>query len=139
MSLSLNCWFNYNRQNYLTINAYFINVDWNYHEIFIVFKHVSEFHIDKHLIEIMMKILHRNEIQNRIQNVITNNAKNNKTMHVSFLKMLQNQKYDVDKFERIFCFVHIIQLILKKLFKIIHISFKNENFQIDWNETKNKK
>ena len=123
----------------MTINAYFIDNNWNYYEIFIVFEHVNDFHTNDHLIEIMMKILHRNEIQNRIQNVTIDNANDNKIMHTSFLKMLIKQKYDVNDFEKFFCLIHVIQLTLKKLFNAIHIDIKNENFQIDWNEYKNKK
>jgi hypothetical protein len=135
VSLALNCWSSYNRQDYLTINAYFIDANWNYHEVLLVFEHVIESHTGARLTEILNNVMIRHSLEDRILAIITNSASNNQTMLKELLRMIRDNRVyanlhtDVHDIQRVPCLAHVIQLAVKKLLDRIRINLKNVEFQ----------
>jgi hypothetical protein len=137
--LFMNCWFSFNRQEYLTINAYFIDDKWIYHEVLLAFEHVTESHTNTRLTKIMQDIIIRHKLQDRILAITSDNVENNNTMHVELLRMLRIKMFDdinfnVRNIKRVFCLAHVIQLALRELLEKIRINSTNETFQISWND-----
>ncbi len=143
ISLTLNCWFSFNRQEYLAVNAYFIDDNWNYHEVLLTFEHISESHTESRLAKIMQDIISRHKLQDRILATTSDNADNNNTMHEKLLRMLRTRTFDnvhfnVRDIERVSCLAHVIQLTLRKLLGKIRINSRNEDFQTSWNDKDNR-
>jgi hypothetical protein len=159
--LSLNCWSFYNKQNYLTINAYFIDEAFKLHEVLLIFKHVNEHHIEVRLACILIDILKQYHIKNRIYAIITDNAENNLTMHIKLIRFIrfslfenvetnlldsnvqelsvqesnmQESNMQKSNMKKISCLVHVIQLTFFDLLRKIRIKLSNDDFQIRWDE-----
>ena len=71
----------------MTINAYFINLKWKYHEVLLFFKHVKESYNDEKLITVLNNVLKTHEISNLI--IITDNVNNNETLHNNLIEMIK--------------------------------------------------
>jgi hypothetical protein len=143
ISLTLNCWFSFNRQEYLVVNAYFIDDNWNYHEVLLTFEHISQSHTESRFAKIMQDIISRHKLQDRILVITNDNVDNNNTMHEKLLRMLRTRTFDdvdfnVKNIERVSCLAHVIQLILRELLEKIRINSRNEDFQTSWNDKNNK-
>jgi hypothetical protein len=141
--LSLNCWFSFNRQEYLSVNVYFIDNKWIYHEILLIFEYVTDSHIDARLAKIMQNIIIRHKLQNRILVITNDNADNNLIMHIELFRLLrtrmfENIKFNVHDIKRASCLAYVIQLTLKELLDKIRINSKNESFRTSWNDKQNK-
>ena len=146
--LIMNCWFSFNRQKFFEMNAYFINLDWIYHEMLIEFEHVVDFHTNAHLIEIVWRVLKRHNLKRRILISISNNVKNNDIMHIELIQFVRNairendflkNVFNLMNFEKIFCLVHVLQLTLQQLLKKIRVISNNVELKTFWNDHKNKK
>ncbi len=94
ISLFMNCWFSFNHQDELTINVYFIDEKWIYHEILLTFEYVTKFHIETKLTKIMQDIISRHKLQHRILVTTNDNVDNNLTMHVELLRLLRSRMFD---------------------------------------------
>jgi hypothetical protein len=139
--LSMNCWSFFNRQEYLAVNAYFIDEKWNYHEVLLTFEHVTNSHTKTKLAKIMQDIIARHKLEERIYAIINDNAKNNLIMHEELVRLLRTRLFDdviVRDIKRISCLAHVIQLTLKNLLDKIRINSKNENFRTSWNDKQNR-
>ena len=73
----------------MIINAYFINLKWKYHEVFLFFKHVKKNHNDEKLITVLNNVLKTYEISNHILIIITDNVNNNETLHNNLIEMIK--------------------------------------------------
>jgi hypothetical protein len=138
--MSMNYWSSFNRQKFLTINAYFIDQQWCYHEILLIFEHVTNFHIKTKLTKIMQKIIARHKLKDRIYVITNDNARNNLIMHKKLIRLLRIKLFDnvdtnVRDIKRIFCLAHVIQLALRELLDKIKINSTNENFRTNWDDT----
>ncbi len=141
--LSLNCWSSFNRQEYLDVNAYFIDDKWIYHEVLLTFEHVTKSHIDTRLAKIIQDIISQHKLQNRILVITNDNVDNNLTMHVKLLRLLRTRMFDdvelnVQNIKRVSCLAHVIQLTLRELLDRIRINSKNESFRTSWNDKQDK-
>jgi hypothetical protein len=125
--LALNCWSSFNRQDYLTINTYFIDIQWIYHEILLTFEHITSSHIEQKLTKMMQDIIVRHKLKERLNVVINDNVSNNLILHIELIKLLRtNRLFDemntnVQDLERMSCFAHVIQLVLQELLDKIRI------------------
>ncbi len=139
MSLSMNCWSFFNRQEYLTVNAYFIDEKWCYHEILLAFEYVSSSHTETKLTKVVHDIIARHKLKERIYVITNDNVDNNLIMHEELMLLLRTRLFDnietnVRDIERVSCLAHVIQLALKELLDKIRINSKNENFETSWND-----
>ena len=114
ISLALNCWSFFNRQDYMTINAYFIDLKWKYHEVLLFFKHVKENHNDEKLITVLNNVLKTHEISNHILIIITDNVNNNETLHNNLIEMIKQLRLNLIfnasniASQKISCLAHVI-------------------------------
>jgi hypothetical protein len=82
----------------------------------------------------MQDIIARHKLKEQIYVITNDNVENNLTMHEELMLLLRTRMFDnidtnVRDSERISCFTHVIQLILKDLLDKIKINSKNENFR----------
>ncbi len=66
VSLFMNYWSFFNRQEYLTVLTYFIDENWCYHEVLLTFEHVTNFHTRTKLAKIIQDIIARHKLKERI-------------------------------------------------------------------------
>lgn len=57
ISISCDGWSSKNKQSYLAINAYFIDPDWNYHEVLLAFRHIEGHHSGANMADIILEEL----------------------------------------------------------------------------------
>ncbi len=143
VSLSMNCWSFFNRQKYLTFNAYFIDEKWCYHEILLTFEYVSSSHTEIKLTKVVHDIIARHKLKERIYVITNDNVDNNLIMHEELMLLLRTKLFDnietnVRDIERVSCLAHVIQLTLKELLDKIKINSKNEDFETSWNDKQDK-
>ncbi len=157
MSFTLNCWFVSNRQSYLFIIVFFIDKNWNYHEVLIEFEYMKEKHTEETLTKVVEMILIKHNIQARILIIITDNAFNNIIFFLIVIKNLNmitscvnvtskkkkeddDEMSDKDKTRNIVhvsCLAHVLQLTLQAFLDSIRISSINDELQKNWNDQEN--
>jgi hypothetical protein len=119
----------------MIINAYFIDERFKWHEVLLVFEHVTESHIDIKLAKVLNNVVVMHFLKSRILVITTNSAFNNTTMLEKLTRMIKTNRalthlhLDVYDILRVFCLTHVIQLIVKKLLEHIRINLKNVEFQ----------
>ena len=89
--LALNCWTSSNKYAFLAISDYFISDNWDYHEIFLIFKSFCDKYSEENLTNYVMKTLEFHDITNQLLIIITDNAKNNDKLHKHLQKMLKKK------------------------------------------------
>ncbi len=125
------------------MNTYFINSQWIYHEILLIFEHITNSHIEQRLTKVMQDIIVRHKLKKRLYVFTNNNVFNNLTLHIELIQLLRTSRLfekintNVRDVKRMFCLAHVIQLILQKLLNKIKIKF-NTNFKTIWNDKQNK-
>jgi hypothetical protein len=143
VSFFMNCWSFFNRQRYLVVIVYFIDIQWIYHEILLAFEHISDFHIEQKLTKVVQDVVVRHELKERLYVVTNDNAFKNLIMHTELNHLLRINRIFVDvksnvrDVERVSCLAHVIQLILQKFLEKIKIK-SNANFKTSWNDKQNK-
>ena len=85
----LNYWTSLNKYAFFVISDYFISDNWNYHEIFLIFKSFHDKHSEENLINYVMKILKFYNIINQLLTIMIDNAKNNNKFYKHLQKMLK--------------------------------------------------
>jgi hypothetical protein len=134
----MNCWSFFNRQKYLIVIAYFIDTQWIYHEVLLVFEHISDSHIEQKLTKVVQNVVVRHELKERLYVVTNDNVFNNLIMYTKLNHLLRINRIFVDvesnvrDVEQVSCLAHVIQLISQKFFKKIKIK-SNANFKTIWN------
>jgi hypothetical protein len=143
VSLFMNCWSFFNRQKYLTVIAYFIDLQWIYHEVLLAFEYISNFYIEQKLAKVVQNVVIRHELKERLYVVTNDNAFNNLIMHTELNRLLRTNRMFVDvetnahEIKRVSCLEHVIQLILREFLNKIRIK-SNANFKTSWNDKQNK-
>ncbi len=125
------------------MNAYFINSQWIYHEILLIFEHITNSHIEQRWTKNIQDIIIRHKLEKRLYIITNDNVFNNLTLHIKLIQLLRTNRLfekvntNVRDVKRVFYFTYVIQLILQKLFDKIKIKF-NTNFKTNWNDKQNK-
>ena len=109
--LVLNCWTSSNNYAFLAITVYFIINDWNYVEILLVFKSLSNMHSEKKLADYVMKTFHFHNITKQLLTITADNAKNNDSLCWKLHKILKKRVFS--------------EIINKKQFVACHIYFNS--------------
>jgi hypothetical protein len=123
--------------------AYFIDIQWIYHEVLLAFEHISDSYIEQKLAKVVQDVVVRHELKKRLYVVTNDNAFNNLIMHTKLNYLLRINQIVVDvesnvrDVERVSCLAHVIQLILQKFLEKIKIK-SNANFKTIWDDKQNK-
>ncbi|KAG2000826.1 hypothetical protein GB937_010790 [Aspergillus fischeri] len=138
LSIALDCWTSPFRQAFMAVTGYFINEDWNYHEILLGFEPLHGTHTGVNLSSVLLDLLQKHGIEDRVLTVTTNNASNNSTLVESIQDSLQSLKLpNQTPIIHIPCMAHIIQLGLKELLGRMEANPRNEREEMEWTEEEN--
>ena len=90
------------------------------------FKHVFNYYNKIRLINVLKNVFILNNLTKKIVIITANNVDNNNIIYKDLIKII-NEHYIflIQNSQKVFYFVYVIQLTLKKLFKKIRIIFKN--------------
>ena len=75
--LTIDVWSSLNQLLFLSVIAYFVNDNWKFQEMTIVFKIISDEHSDQIFKEYLYKIVKKYDLQKKLLRVIINNTFNN--------------------------------------------------------------
>jgi hypothetical protein len=133
ISLALDCWTSASRLAFLAVKGYFIDVNWQYHEVLLGFEPIEGSHTGLNLCNIVRELLIKYEITDRVLAITTDNASNNTTMTRELQQALTLASFNA-KEAHIPCLAHIIQLSLKELLGRIRVEARNDEILLVWNE-----
>jgi len=91
MFIALNDWSSLNYLFFLEVIAYFIDINWQYREVLLIFKFLKSKHTRKRLTNVVYSILKKYNLQDCLITIIANNVNNNKTLRRAFIKTLRNE------------------------------------------------
>ena len=80
ISLAIDCWSSPHCLAFMAINGYFIDKNWQYHEVLLGFKPLTGTHSSINLAQVLETVLHKYDIAYRILVIITDNASNNRIL-----------------------------------------------------------
>ena len=132
ISIALNCWTSSNNLTFMTIVSYFIDINWENHEVLLSFEHLSDKHISHNMTQIVDRVLTKYQLQDRLLVITTDNVSNNETLVRSLQNMLKSNDSFKTEHDHLSCLSHVLQLTLKSLLKNIHITVKNEESVKIW-------
>jgi hypothetical protein len=149
ISLALDCWTSTTQQAFLAITGYFIDNNWNHHEILVAFEPVSGSHEGRNLASIVVRALDAKKLSQRVLSITTDNASNNSTLMRSLVTILQEELYNrplisseaLDPILRnllrgeyhVPCLAHVIQLIVLAMLSTLRLEARNDNVDRTWN------
>jgi hypothetical protein len=109
----------------MAITRYFMDTDWNFREILLVFEPLSGTHSSENLGTVVFKVLQDHDIMDRVLAVITNNALNNSTLVKNLQQAINSLELPaslITPIIRIPYLAHIIQLSLRDLLSAIKVN-----------------
>ncbi len=123
--LTLNVWINKQEQFFLTIIAYYIIEAWLYKKIHLNFKSFLYQHTEWEMINVMLKLLRQYFIESRLLTITNDNVSLNETLRIHFDALLSEHCNFVWNHQKniIRCIIHVIQLMLRVIFKTLKVSF----------------
>ena len=101
---------------------------WKYWKVLLSFEQIENKHIRSNLSSITEWILQELDIQDRVMTVIIDNVSNNDVMMTALNETLQT----FSATSHLSCLAYVIQLVVKQLFKLLTLSFENENEKEYW-------
>lgn len=119
----------------MAVTGYFLDQEWEYHEILLGFVPLYGAHSGVNLGSVLFDLLRQHQIADRVLAITTDNASNNNTLMSSIQESVQALGLDNAAIIRIPCMAHIIQLSLHDLLGLMKASPKNETVQTDWSDT----
>lgn len=133
LSIALDCWTSPFTQAFMAITGYFIDEDWQYHEVLLGFEPLHGTHSGVNLSTVLLDILLRHKVEDRVFAITTDNASNNQTL----VNALQQAISD-DTLIRVPCLAHVIQLSLNELLGHIKAIPLNETTETRWTEQRSR-
>jgi hypothetical protein len=134
LSIALDCWTSPFKQAFMAITGYFIDQEWNYHEVLLGFEHIYGSHTGSNLSETVFQVLQEHGITDRVLSITTDNASNNNTMMLSLQDVIQSQGLTNTSVFRIPCLAHVIQLSLKQLLGKMKVEPTNQEVESEWSD-----
>jgi hypothetical protein len=138
VALALDCWSSTGRLSFIAVTVYFIDKDWNHHEVLIGFEHLEGVHTGVELARVINGVVTKAGLEGRIISITTDNASNNSTMVSEFNELLhevvRESRILGGHVQQIPCLAHVLQLILKDMLGSLRICPKNEIFEKNWHE-----
>jgi hypothetical protein len=131
----LNVWISFNRFVFLDVTIYFIDCEFRFREMFIIFKSFFEQHTNEKLTKAIMNILQIYKFNRRLMTIIVDNASNNVTLRKHLLKKFtkMNVKWN-SKIETINCIIHVLQLFVTALLIALRIQISNDDVNVRFDE-----
>ena len=127
ISLVIDVWSSSNQLLFLNVIAYFVNNNWKFQEITIVFKIINNKHSDQILKEYLYKIVKKYNLQKRLLRVTVNNAFNNEIMYrLLFCHFWKDDVKWNTKMCQISCLTYIMQLLVIVFLQRLKINATNE-------------
>ncbi|CAB5091420.1 unnamed protein product [Rhizophagus irregularis] len=126
LSFTLDCWTSMNTVAFLGITCYYIDINWNIHDILVDFVHLSGSHTEENLAKAFLSCVDNEfNIFNKILAITADNAANNTTL----LKELENVcgRNEINfnhKRNHVRCLAHIINLTSQEILR--HIKAASE-------------
>ena len=124
VSLDFNVWTSRHQQAFLEINAYYIDDNWQYQELLLSFKPLTNCYTGWELALITMKFLQKYKLQHQLLAITINNARLNIILW-ECLHAFLNQNYHIlwlYKEGTICCMIYIIQLVLSAVFEELKVA-----------------
>ena len=132
--LAVNIWISFNYIDFLSVKTYYIYVNWQIQKRLIGFEHIQKKYINVNFVNIVLKILQNFNVQSRLLAIITNNASINHIMRSILKNCLNNIEIDWNvATNTIFCFIYIIQLVVKTFLTELNIKKSNATLKKDFN------
>lgn len=132
LSIGLDCWTSPFQQAFMAITGYFVDQHWEYREVLLGFEPLEGTHSGENLALVLSDILQKHQISGRIMALTTDNARNNETMIATI-----QRGYPNNRFIRIPCMAHVIQLSLNQLLERIKGTPQNNTVDTVWTEERN--
>lgn len=119
----------------MAITGYFVDANWDYHEILLGFMPVHGQHTGSNLADILLGVLQQQNIADRVIAITTDNASNNKTLVDSLCDSIERLELpNFTEIVRVPCLAHVIQLSLKDLLGLMKADPKNDKTATVWSE-----
>jgi hypothetical protein len=131
----LNVWISFNHLVFLDVTIYFIDCEFRFREMLIIFKSLFEQHTSEKLTEAIMNILQIYKFNRKLMTITVDNASNNVTLRKHLFEKLTkiNVKWD-SKIETINCMIHVLQLFVTALLIALRIQISNDDVNVRFNE-----
>jgi hypothetical protein len=137
ISIALDCWTSPFKQAFMAITGYFIDQDWNYHEVLLGFEHLYGSHTGSNLSNTVIQILQHYKIADRVLSITTDNATNNNTMMIGIQETVQSLLQSGSSIFRVPCIAHVIQLCLQELLGKLKAVPENDEAESEWSSKRN--
>lgn len=135
VSVALDCWTSPFTQAFMAITGYFLDQNWNYHEVLLGFEPIHGSHTGANLSTILLEQLHEHQIANRVLAVTTDNASNNSTLIESVQESIESLELpNQTPIIRIPCLAHVIQLSLRDLLGLMKADPTNDTIDRQWSD-----
>lgn len=121
----------------MAVTAYFLDEDWEYHEILLGFEPLHGQHSGVNLSSVLFELLQQHRITDRVLAITTDNASNNNTLVSSIQESIQSLELNNNTtIIQVPCIAHVIQLSLKDLLGQMKANPKNDTSEMDWSEAR---
>jgi hypothetical protein len=127
INFEINNWTSSNNLAFMKIIDYFIDHEWRFRKILLVFKYFLNSHTNKSMSRKVINIFKNYKLERRLLNLTSNNASNNDKMRRFIRKILL--KNDIEwshEKNHVSCLTHVIQLTMNELFKSLKIFVIND-------------
>ncbi len=131
----LNVWISFNHLVFLDVTIYFIDCEFRFREVLIVFKLLFEQHTNEKLTEAIVNILQVYKFNRRLMTIIVDNASNNVTLRKHLFKKLTKMNVEWDlEIETINCMTHVLQLFVTALLIALRVQISNDDVNVRFDE-----
>jgi hypothetical protein len=131
----LNVWISFNHFVFLDVTISFIDCEFRFRKVFIIFKFLLEQHTNEKLTKAIMNILQIYKFNRRLMIIIVDNASNNVTLRKHLFEKLTKMNVEWDsKIETINCMIHVLQLFVIALLIALRIQISNDDVNVKFDE-----
>ncbi|KAJ5131001.1 uncharacterized protein N7515_007040, partial [Penicillium bovifimosum] len=139
LSIALDCWTSPHSQKFMAITGYFIDNDWNYHEVSLGFEPLIDWYTgdplsETKLSEIAIQILTEHGIADRVLSITTNNASNDNALMAGVQDAMLSQGLRDASIFRVPYIVDVIELSLNELLGELKAVPENEAVEREWSD-----
>jgi hypothetical protein len=131
----LNMWISFNHFVFFDVTIYFMNCEFRFRKMFIIFKFLFEQHTNEKLTKAIMNILQIYKFNRKLMTIIVDNALNNVTLRKHLFKKLIkiNVKWN-SKIEIIICMTYVLQLLITAFLIALRIQISNDDVNVKFDE-----